>query len=54
MSKFEAILKENNGGDGWLVGDEVSSMTQVVVYTSKVVLTGTVVVVDWDSSTHSK
>ena len=26
LAKLESIFKENNGGDGWLVGDDVSSL----------------------------
>ena len=26
LAQMESILKENNGGDGWLVGDDVSSL----------------------------
>ena len=26
LAQMESILKENNGGDGWFVGDDVSSL----------------------------
>ena len=29
LAQMESILKENNGGDGWFVGDDVSSLDTI-------------------------
>ena len=34
VDKFEALLKQNGGGDGWLVGDKV--YTSVCLSTGRV------------------